>query len=68
MSVEDLPLIEQVLESGAQDRLFDGLLLAGPLVLAVIAVAGRSPLTQALAVAYIAVFGAHILRNAARRS
>jgi hypothetical protein len=37
------------------------MLLAGPLVVAVIAVVGRSPLTVALAGIYIAVFVGHVL-------
>jgi hypothetical protein len=52
----DLPLVSAVVDAGADDRIFDSLLLLGPLVVAVIVLLGRSMLTEVLAVAYIAVF------------
>lgn len=66
MRISRLPFVEQVVESGADDRVFDGLLLAGPLVVLLIAVVGRSIFTQLLAAGYITVFLAHVLLNAAR--
>jgi len=61
MRVRDVPFVGAVIGSGADDRVFDGMLLAGPLVVAIIAVVGRSPLTVALAGIYIAVFLGHVL-------
>ncbi|MDR5655821.1 hypothetical protein RH831_01310 [Halodesulfurarchaeum sp. HSR-GB] len=60
MNPTAIPIVETVFEVGAQDRLFDGLLLIGPVLLALIAVVGRTPLTMALAGGYIAAFLLHI--------
>lgn len=56
MSVRDLPLVSRIAESGPDDRVFDSLLLAGPPVIALIAVLGRTPLTTGVAAAYIGIF------------
>ena len=66
MKISRLPFVSQVVESGADDRVFDGLLLAGPFIILIIAVAGRSLFTHLLAASYIAVFAVHILLNAMR--
>ena len=66
MTIERLPLVRQVVTSGAEDPVFDGLLLAGPLVVLLLALLGRSPFTQALALGYVVAFGAHVLSNALR--
>lgn len=63
MKFGDLPVIELVFESGAKDRVFDGLLLVGPLVIVAIAVFGRSVVTAGIAVAYLAAFVLHVLQN-----
>lgn len=64
MRLEHLPLVGTVVETGAADRIFDGLLLAGPLVLASIALLGRSLLTVGLATAYVVGFTGHTLSKA----
>lgn len=56
MSVRDYLLISMVVESGPDDRVFDSLLLAGPPIIALIAVLGRTPLTTGVAATYIGVF------------
>ncbi|SIR68225.1 hypothetical protein SAMN05421858_3321 [Haladaptatus litoreus] len=61
MKVQDIPVISYVFEAGADNRVFDSLLLVGPLVIGVIVVVERSLFTEALAVAYIAVFVAYTL-------
>jgi len=50
----DLPVVSQILDAGPDDRGFDALLLAGPVVVALAAVLGRTPLTEALAAGYVA--------------
>lgn len=63
MKLGTLPVIEQVFESGAKDRVFDGLLLIGPLVIVAIAVFGRSAITAGIAAAYLGAFVLHVLQN-----
>ena len=63
MRPSDFPVVAQVLESGAEDRVFDGLLLVGPLVILFIAVAGRSALTVGVAAVYLLAFVGHVLTN-----
>lgn len=62
----ELPIIGDLLESGAEDRVFDSLLLVGPLLILVIAVAGRSVLTTGLAAAYVVFFVAYVLYRGVR--
>jgi len=57
----DLPVVSYVFEAGADNRVFDSLLLLGPLVIGVVVVLDRSLFTEALAAAYIAVFVACVL-------
>lgn len=59
MRVRDLPLVSAVFEVGADDRVFDSLLLLGPLVIGMIVVLGRSLFTEALAVTYLVCFVAY---------
>ncbi|SDZ78978.1 hypothetical protein SAMN04488065_0328 [Haloplanus vescus] len=66
MTPARLPLLEQILESGADDRVFDGLLVVGPAVIALIAAFGRSPATIALAAGYIVAFLSHTCAKAVR--
>ncbi|QSG11275.1 putative membrane protein [Halapricum desulfuricans] len=60
MNVERIPLIGQVLESGADDRVLDGLLLSGPIVIALIVLLGRNLLTEGIAVTYLLVFVGYV--------
>ena len=63
MRLADVPVIGELLRSGVGDQVFRWLLLAGPAVIAVIAVSGRRPATVGLVVAYLLVFVANVLRN-----
>jgi hypothetical protein len=61
MNPRDLPVLSSIIEAGTQDRFFDGLLLLGPLVVTVVAVLGRSRLTESVAAAYLVVFIGYVL-------
>ena len=63
MTPESLPLIGSVFRTGADDRVFDTLLILGPALLVVIALLGRQSVTIALAAGYVIVFLAHTVRN-----
>ncbi|WP_408958108.1 hypothetical protein [Natrinema sp. 74] len=67
MTLSDVPIVGDLLEAGAEDRVFDGLLLVGPVLIALIAVDGRSPLTTVIAVAYLLCFVAYVLYRGVRR-
>ena len=66
MMPRDLPVVSAVVEAGADDRIFDSLLLIGPLVIGLIVLLGRSLVTEAVAVVYIAVFVGYTLYRAVR--
>ena len=66
MMPRDLPVVSYVFEAGADDRIFDSLLLIGPLVIGLIVLLGRSFMTGAVAVVYIAVFVGYTLYRAIR--
>lgn len=65
MNLERIPLIGGVIESGADDRVFDGLLLSGPVLLVLLALVGRNLITEAIAALYIAVFVGYVIYTAA---
>ncbi len=56
-----------VIEAGADNRVFDSLLLLGPLVIGVIIVLGRSLATEILAAVYITVFVTYALYQGVQR-
>jgi len=62
----DLPIASSVLDAGADDRVLESLLLVGPLAIGSIVVLGRSALTEALAVAYLATFVTYALYRGTR--
>ncbi|MFC6769873.1 hypothetical protein [Natrinema soli] len=66
MRVSDLPVVGDLLESGAEDRVFDSLLLVGPLLILLIALVGRSSLTTGLALSYVSFFIAYVLYRGVR--
>lgn len=66
MKPGDLPVISNVFEAGADDRIFDSLLLLGPPVIGLVIVLDRSPVTEALAVAYLGVFVTYVLYRGVR--
>lgn len=61
MRIRELPIVKQVFESGAEDRVFDTLLLVGPLVIVLIIVVGRTPITAGIALAYLATFALYVM-------
>lgn len=63
MKLVELPVVKQVLETGADDRVYDSLVLAGPIVIAIILIGGRSVLTVGLSLLYVGVFAAYLLYN-----
>ena len=64
MMPRDLPVVSAVVEAGADDRIFDSLLLIGPLVIGLIVILGRSLVTEAVAIVYIATFVGYTLYRA----
>ena len=66
MMPRDLPVVSAVVEAGADDRIFDSLLLIGPLIIGLIVLLGRSLVTEAVVVVYIAVFVGYTLYRAIR--
>ena len=66
MMPRDLPVVSAVIEAGADDRIFDSLLLIGPLVIGLIVILGRSLVTEAVAIVYIATFVGYTLYRAIR--
>lgn len=61
MKPGNLPVISYVFDAGPDDRIFDALLLLGPLVIVLIVLLDRSLLTEALAVSYIGAFVGYVL-------
>lgn len=61
MKVTDIPVISHVFESGAEDRMFDSLLLAGPFLIFLIATLGRTLITEVISILYITLFIGHVL-------
>lgn len=59
MSVDHVPGVQWIRETGPGDAVFDGLLLAGPLVIIVLAFLGRTLLTTGLVGGYLGVFVAY---------
>lgn len=66
MKPSNLPIVSAVVEAGADDRIFDSLLLIGPLIIGLIVIRGRSFVTEIVAIAYIAVFVGYTLYRATR--
>jgi len=66
MRANDLPIVGELLESGAEDRVFDSLLLVGPLLILFIALVGRSILTTGLALSYVVFFTTYVLYRGVR--
>jgi hypothetical protein len=64
VKLRDIPIVASVVDAGADDRVFDSMLLVGPVVIAVIALLGRSVVTELLAVAYIVTFVSYVLYRA----
>lgn len=65
--VEHVPLASTLLEAGPNDRVFDSLLLAGPLLIVAIVIGGRSTLTSLLAAGYLITFAGYTLAKGIKR-
>lgn len=61
MRLREIPVIAHVIDAGADDRVFDALLLLGPVLIALIALVGRTTLTEAIAVAYLGTLIGYVL-------
>jgi hypothetical protein len=59
--LDRVPLVGGLLRAGASDPVYDALLVAGPVVVAALAVLGRSLATTALATAYVLTFVGYTL-------
>jgi len=66
MKLAEIPFVSTVVDSGADDRVFDSLLLLGPVVIVVVTLLGRSLLTEAIALAYVCAFVAYVLYRGVR--
>jgi len=66
MKLGDLPIVSTVFEAGADDRVFDSLLLLGPLVIGLVIVLNRSLVTETLAIVYLGVFVTYVLYRGIR--
>lgn len=64
MTVTEFPVIKHVFESGAEDRIYDSLVIVGPIIVVLIVVTGRSIFTRGLAVSYLLIFCTHLLIKA----
>ncbi|MFB6093819.1 MAG: hypothetical protein ABEJ77_02630 [Halanaeroarchaeum sp.] len=59
-------LLRALREAGADDAVFDVLLLVGPVLILGIVALGRTLLTEALATAYLLAFGGRVVWRAIR--
>jgi hypothetical protein len=59
-----MSLYRQLREFGADDPVFDAIILAGPLLIALVAFIGRNPVSQALAGVYLLVVVIRVAQNA----
>jgi hypothetical protein len=66
MTPTDLPYAGVIVEYGVDDPVFGYLLLAGPVVVAALVLAGRAPVTVALAAGYVAAFVGYVAYNGVR--
>lgn len=66
MKSRDIPVVSALFEAGADDRVFDSLLLIGPFVIGLIVVLGRSLVTEAVAIGYLAAFVGYTLYRGVR--
>lgn len=61
MKIENLPLISQVVAFGPDSRLFDSLLISGPIIVILIAVFGRNVVTLGISISYLLCFVASVV-------
>lgn len=63
MNLGRIPLVGWILASGPDDRVFDALLLIGPVIIALIALLGRSLVVEAIVVVFLVAIVGHVLTN-----
>lgn len=66
MQLRDIPFIGPLLEAGAEDSVFDALLLLGPIAILLITMMGRTWLSVLIAVGYTGTFLGYILYKGIR--
>lgn len=66
MNLRRVPGFGEVMDAGADNRVFDALLVVGPWVIVLLAVAGRSVVTEAIALGYLVLLIGNTLYRAAR--
>lgn len=64
MNITDLPLVEHVISIGPDSRIFDSLLVSGPLIVVLIVLFGRNTVTFGLAIGYLLLFVAGVVYEA----
>ncbi|MFB6141095.1 MAG: hypothetical protein ABEJ26_11755 [Halosimplex sp.] len=67
MKVTDVPVVGTVLEVGERNPVFDTVIALGPILVLVIALAGRNAVTTALAVLYLLIVPTYVALRAVRR-
>lgn len=67
MKVRDVVVVRAMIDAGPNDRIYDAMLLAGPLVVVILAVVGRNPLTVTVALLYLVAFVGYVLYRGASR-
>lgn len=60
MRLEQIPFVGPLLAAGADDHVFDALLVMGPVVIVAIAILGRTPVSISLAALYIGWFVGYV--------
>jgi len=68
MQLEDIPVVGPLLAAGADDRVFDALLVLGPVIIIAINLLGRNLAAIILAVAYTGGFSVYIGYKGIRRT
>jgi len=68
MRLEEIPVIGPLLAAGADDRVFDALLVLGPVIIIAIALLGRNLASIILAASYTAGFSVYIGYKGIRRT
>ncbi|NHN61371.1 MULTISPECIES: hypothetical protein [Halorussus] len=66
MNWTDVPVLRAVFRVGPADRVFDLLILFGPLLITSIALVGRNPITTGLTVLYLCGFAGYVLYKGLR--
>lgn len=66
MSLSEIPFVYQIRDWGPDDPTFDSLLLIGPLVILIVVLLGRTPITIGIAAIYLLAFVGYVLYKSIR--